>query len=127
MTVTIDDVRGVLVNVSTDQIPDITVRQAIRLAYTRVDMIKRENISPINIENTQLMYAAYLAYKFYLTKIARSLGSLPLETRQILSDLKEEADTLLGEIKWNKKSLPLYGVAGGVKEFWTDIIEELDI
>jgi len=123
MPISINDVREILTNVTTQLLPDETIAQAIRLSQTRINNIKKDVAEIDDIESAQLMYAAYLAYQFELTRIVRQMGSLPLDARQTLAQLKETAKEFLDIVASNKKSLPLVGLARGVAERWSEYEE----
>jgi len=113
LPISIQDVRETLANVTSQQVGDGMIRQAIRLARTKINLIKRDNISITDVESAQLMYAAYLAFQFELTGLVRKLGSAPLEAQQALTMLRLTAEEYINEIRWTKKGLPVIGSTEG--------------
>lgn len=118
MPITPRDIREALMNVTADMIPDVTIRQAIRLANTKINQIKRPNISVQDSDSATLMYATFLAYELSTTKMVRQLGSLPLDVQQTLVMLRVTAEEYINEIRWNRKGKPVIGLTGSTKDLW---------
>lgn len=116
MPVSIGDIRETLVEVSEQLIPDATLRQALRLATTKISQIKRPNLASQDVDSATLMYATFLAYEFYSAKIVRQLGSLPLDVQQNLMMLRITAEEYISEIRWNRKGKPVIGLSSSTKD-----------
>jgi len=77
--VTVQDVRDVLANLSSQRLPDATIEKQIRLATTIIENKKASDVDAQTLEDAKLVYSVYLTLAAYSSKFERRVGGAPPE------------------------------------------------
>lgn len=119
--VSIQDVRDVLTNLSSDRVPDATVEKQIEIANTTIDNERAKNIPEATAEDAKLVMAAYLTLAAYATKIERSAGGTPPAIARQLDFWERMKDQFLEYIRRGSVTLqPLVAQPETLREQWLD-------